>query len=677
MNDPESVTDMGPLPESDDNAELQRRSFKALCAFLEEQDTIVFRDERIEDYGVDGSFELNLEKRMTNFRAQVQLKGTASIEPNKDGTMSLSVKTANLNYLLNGPSPVYILFDVRKRQFWYLWAQEENRRLEIADAGRKKQEKIVLRFRDRLTSETLNTIIDRVRREGRMHRQIHDSLARATTSEPIVVKIDQSSLRITDPSHARDVLMASGPAIVAAGYAREALDLARLLDSEIRDLPRIHLTAGYAEYMVGKHYNALGHIRQAISRSKELSERDRSFLNTLKDACEFHVGIIDGATYQQRMSDRAAALTGLESFETQQDALYHRFLSERNEAARASLVEQIHAVTNRILEHKEATDAIKLGARLILLYVEGTEANLAATHEAGLASLHAFMFRQQSSEILGRYRVASDRLADWEGSSEQALKDAYQLGHPILIAEALGVVLSIRIGNLFDNKSEALSLGKKFEVPEKVKSSVHRQIENALLINGLSGSVERRLRLKRLQADFLEITGDIPGAKEIAALVYPEADAMGFVSIAKRAKELLDDRTLLMEFERNLASSASLDQDILFAHYSDAELKRFSDEVLRIVGSPPARSEVVQQYCDSLREIARERCNWCRHLQILEDLTQTDDPAIAFHVLPNRSCFCDKFKYRTQIETTDAKALIVTFKQLYCTNCAARSPKQG
>ena len=47
----------------------------------------------------------------------------------------------------------------------------------------------------------------------------------------------------------------------------------------------------------------------------------------------------------------------------------------------------------------------------------------------------------------------------------------------------------------------------------------HSQIENALSINDLSGSVERRLRLKKLQADFLEMTGDIPGAKEIAAQV--------------------------------------------------------------------------------------------------------------------------------------------------------------
>lgn len=52
--------DPGPLPQSDNNAELQRESLKALNAFLRGQDDLLFREERVEDYGVDGSFELKV-----------------------------------------------------------------------------------------------------------------------------------------------------------------------------------------------------------------------------------------------------------------------------------------------------------------------------------------------------------------------------------------------------------------------------------------------------------------------------------------------------------------------------------------------------------------------------------------------------------------------------------------
>jgi hypothetical protein len=125
-----SARDLGPLPISDDNAELQRESIKALNALLKGQDDIIFRDERVEDYGVDGSFELKLQNRMTNFRGQVQIKASGHLELTGNGSISFSVRTANLNYLLNGTAPVYILYDSGKDEFWYAWAQDESRRLE-------------------------------------------------------------------------------------------------------------------------------------------------------------------------------------------------------------------------------------------------------------------------------------------------------------------------------------------------------------------------------------------------------------------------------------------------------------------------------------------------------------------------------------------------------------------
>lgn len=161
----------------------------------------------------------------------------------------------------------------------------------------------------------MSKIHERVLWEGRLHGEIHDSLARATGREPVVIRIDAGSLEITDPSHARDVLLASGTAIVAAGFPREALKLAELLESTIRETPRVQLTAGYAQFTIGDHYAALGHIRRALSRASELSEPEQSFLSTLKDASELRVGLIDAATYQQRLTKRSQVLTGLEAVE--------------------------------------------------------------------------------------------------------------------------------------------------------------------------------------------------------------------------------------------------------------------------------------------------------------------------------------------------------------------------
>jgi hypothetical protein len=59
VNHKDITAKLGPLPQSDENARLQRESFKALDRLLSRQDKLLFRDERIEDYGIDGSLELN------------------------------------------------------------------------------------------------------------------------------------------------------------------------------------------------------------------------------------------------------------------------------------------------------------------------------------------------------------------------------------------------------------------------------------------------------------------------------------------------------------------------------------------------------------------------------------------------------------------------------------------
>ncbi|MGD0012056.1 MAG: DUF4365 domain-containing protein [Terriglobia bacterium] len=676
MANAQGIPDLGPLPESDENAELQRSSLKALNSLLQNQDDIVFRDERIEDYGVDGAFELKIGGRMTNFRGQVQLKGTSSAEANQDGSISLPVRTANLNYLLNGTLPIYLLFDDKKKQFWYAWAHDECRRLEASKPAWREQATVSLRFTERFTASAIPGIVDRVLREGRMHRRIHDSLMRSTTSEPVVVSIDAASLEVTDPLQAQHILLASGPALVAAGFPKEALRMLGVVDSRTRDLARLQLTAAYAEYTLGKYHNALGHIGQAMACTQELSERDRAFLGKLKDTSEFHVGIIDVATYERRMEKWAEALHGLGSLDARLQAIYYRFLRERDQELRAMLTEEARKTTSEILEHPDATKAIKLGARLMLIYIEGTAATAAETHQLGLYWMRASMFAAHTKGMVQEYRKASSRLADWETSANAALKDAHELGHPILIAEALMVVLSFRIVQLMNERLSALYLGRAFEVSNPAASAVRQGITSALAIHELNGSVEGRLRLNILHADFLEIIGDLACAKELAARICPEAEAMGFADIAERARELLDDRTILMEFERDWSRFKQADEDISFGNLSDQEMRGFARDGLESLGLPPHCLEVFEQYCKSLREVARERSRWCRHIEMLEDIRQTRNPATAFSVLPNRKCVCEKLGYETENVTSDAQALIRAFKHVYCVNCKDRNPKQ-
>jgi hypothetical protein len=101
---------------------------------------------------------------------------------------------------------------------------------------------------------------------------------------------------------------------------------------------------------------------------------------------------------------------------------------------------------------------------------------------------------------------------------------------------------------------------------------------------------------------------------------------------------------------------------------------RDRDLLVLAVGSP-ARLEVIETHLRSFRQISRERLDWCRYLQIFEDLEAAGNPRKAYSELLTRKCFCDKFEYLSEDASTDAEAVISGFKQIFCRSCPARDPK--
>jgi hypothetical protein len=71
------MTSQAPLPTVAAEALLQEASIDALKSALPRKEYL-FRDERFDDYGVDGSLELRTAGKATNTRAQVQLKGRSN-----------------------------------------------------------------------------------------------------------------------------------------------------------------------------------------------------------------------------------------------------------------------------------------------------------------------------------------------------------------------------------------------------------------------------------------------------------------------------------------------------------------------------------------------------------------------------------------------------------------------
>jgi hypothetical protein len=668
-------TDLGPLPASDDNAALQRESIKALNALLKGQDQIIFRDERTEDYGVDGSFELNLKGRMTNIRSQVQLKASSDCAPNRDGSRSLSIKTTNLNYLLNGPAPMYLLYDAANEQFFYTWARDESRRLEATTPEWRDQSTVTLRFVEQLSQSSLGTLYKRALNEGIIQRGIRDRLARATEGEPVVLSVDADSLQIDDADRARDVLLASGAAIVASGYPKEVLRLAKLVTSAFQLNPRVQLAIGYAEFTLGNYYVAYGNIRRVLARIIELSPSDKSFLDRLKDGCEFHMGLIDTTIYESRLKVQAEELSGVDQLAAKHQMIYRTCLDEGDLAKRADLVRQLGLVTQELLDRSDASDGLKLGSRLALLNVEGIQISLDLSRKVFHAAIRTFLFPADTPAVARTLANAVSGSSDWRTKANDALRDAYELNHPLLIVQAITVWLNVEVGRLLDLRMDAISLGQPFVVPEPIKTAIQKRLKDALDRCYLNEAVEARLSIRKIETEFLEIQGNLAEAKSLADSFYSEAEAMGFKMAAERAREIIEDRTLLMLYTKQCEELKGEDRDWGTSRISDEQLDRLSFEMTAIIGSPPANPKKVRGHLRSFRIISQERCEWCRHLQLQELLHQTTNHLTAMAVTPMRKCWCERFEYQSQGESTDVIVLIEDFKRDYCRECGARSPK--
>src|SRR5689334_4708367 len=130
--------------------------------------------------------------------------------------------------------------------------------------------------------------------------------------------------------------------------------------------------------------------------------------------------------------------------------------------------------------------------------------------------------------ILGSLHAAHQHHVQWECQLTDALREAYDLSHPVLIFEALAVSLKLRIGRLFDDRLNAIVQNKEYVIDPIRKASLQRTMDEAARLNAANGSEEGRLRLNELRADLLEIGGDLDAAKAIAATTHPVASAMGF-----------------------------------------------------------------------------------------------------------------------------------------------------
>jgi hypothetical protein len=670
---------MGPLPEGDRQDSLQQLGLNALRNLLP-QDRFLIRDERVDDKGVDVALEAKLTIRkndsdweqFTNCRAQAQLKSTDSTKRNIDGSVSYEIDVSNLNYLLNGPCPIYFLWIEPAKEMRYAWAREEWRRLDAENEKWKEQGTVTVRFREVLNADAIH---ERIVAEARFAREIHETLARDSLAERVVVSIDPKALTSDDPQKVFGWITSSGMTIAASGYGKRLLQWLDVLRPEQKRDPRVQLVAAFTQAGLGRYHVALGHVAEAASRKAALSASDRRVLDSVRDFCRYQTGAMDQDEYLRRENERSASRTGASGAAHKMEVLRLERLSSLDRARRSGLLVQMRGVLEEMKAAGDASAGQLISARLNVLYGEGDEIMGDMTSNVMMIQFRRDMRLPTGSQAVRAGLQSAEAWKVWEVEAQQIIREAAAEKHPLLLAEAMTLRLTVYQMLVANQRMEAFAIGKEWPPPADLCRKWAGEVEQAIGIFRQADNLEGETRAKLLRADFHYLVGEVDSARRLAEECLPVAEAMGYTRLESHAREYTEGPTNFERFQASRTERRGQDEDVKLAGETDARLHELSIHSLRSMELPSNRLPVVERDWHALRMTAQERVSWCRYLNMKQDLGHMQSPETAYLTDPERFCICEKHGYEAGIRHTDPATVIMSFKKAYCDGCPDRSPK--
>lgn len=179
----------------------------AFAAAIEAYNFFLVQQKDRNDYGTDLQIEVRHGDVVTNLRAHVQLKGTRAAA-NADGSVSVEVARANLNYLLAQPDSIYVCYHLLAQRLLVRYANDVFREYEHRGTDWSQQDKVTVRLTQAFDEEFQRCLHARVLASGKYARDRRLKWT-ATPPERIPVMVRQAIPAIevpADPRQAMDIL---------------------------------------------------------------------------------------------------------------------------------------------------------------------------------------------------------------------------------------------------------------------------------------------------------------------------------------------------------------------------------------------------------------------------------------------------------------------------------------
>jgi hypothetical protein len=663
-----------PLPKADDNSRLQRQSLVSLQEILP-KDLFIFRDERVDDAGVDGSLEILIDGCYTNMRAQFQLKSTAERNARQDGVMTFPIETSNFNYLLNGPLGLYILYIEKTNNLYYAWAADENRRRIEIKSDWSSQESISIPLQE-INKLEISKIYKKIRLESELRREIVEALAHAPTNDNISVSISPETLKIENSVEIEKVLNSAGMTLVASGYSNLVLEKLKLISQKASSEARFKLIGAYANHSTGRYQLAIGEVSEAII-SNDLRKEDQKFAKRIHLACQANLGMVTTAQYFQEV-EAIAVDDELESAEITLERLVDQFRSQMERDDK--VLNEIQELKDKVINSDKAPNSLKLGVRIKYLEGMGFDAIREIFSEIFKASARRnSRIHVSLGDQIADLRNALCTFKEWDNEASILIQDSIAVGHPIFSADAFVTKAFISL----------MGIVSKIAFMESEESPLDHSIiqSDVLLILGWcekaqktyqqANMLEGDVRTQLIMAQAFEVMGQMESAKNLAQGVLGKAKLLGYKRHIDTASEVIEGRTLFFRHIQSIREilrqkeSDEYDPSVLETEEDIQDYVNFMMETYKI---PEQRRENVVVDILCMRETFIEKSLWCKHIEIHQNLTHTLSSAAIYAENPNRRAVCSKFDYFVDKLSLDWVDLIKDVKNMYCSNCLDREP---
>jgi hypothetical protein len=656
-------------PQSDGNDELEEISIDALRIYLP-KDKFQLRDERVKDKGVDLSLEIKRNGKFLNFRAQVQAKGTRSTKINKDGSVSLSgVETSNLNYLLSNPISLYILYIEPRKEFRFVWAIDEFKRITNENPEWFKQETVTLRFKDILDSDNLEKIYQHIIRKGTFNKNIDKTLSKSSAAN-VVLQIDASTLAVTDPEQVREELLSNGFRIIMNGYAEAVLEKIGLLKANDKEIPKIQIIKAYAEYELGHYQTAKDILARLRFNYTNLSDEDSVTITYVELICDVLTGSIDFGKYVEELRKLLEHKEKLIPFDIEGTYLLYAFRVEKDVKKKKQLLEDLRSKTRDL--SKDSINEADLHNKMLFLEAEGQQISVELSDNLQKFrlkySLGGFLsFLDTIASVERVFHENNNTMNAWSEELSNLLK---LTTNPLLIGNIFCIYASI----LFFRQTSLLLVTDLFphlEVfDENTAADLKSKLELAMKLFSENGNDAGVLRAKSLFAQLFDFMNQSEEADKLNSDTSKLAHRMSNTNV-----KFVSENPLRRGIKKIYEKRNFQDRDMRYAELTDETISVYAKQRIKALDLPDVQVENVKNGMIADRDAAIERLNWCKDFQLIQESPRTFFNTPDYSVNANRSVTCSKYKYESAITNPDWKLVISVFKKTYCENCLSREPK--